>query len=251
MKDLFTHHYPRLEQAIQTCSTREAWSPFIESPSRRLHPEGAHAQLLFPDHSGETFDGLWITRTLSKTVSEQLNQRKGTLLFLRQNLTQPIPLSEVIAMETEMLAAMPADSVVREESPATQDWRAEASPDQVKLVDTLQVLSSHFKVQENEKLAIFVSAWDKAPANTSPEGFVKNEMPLLYQYLKSGNHNFDLRFYGVSAQGGEYLAEQTASEISEELSELLSLDTATSRIRLIHESDESHDLAKPIHWLMS
>ena len=76
-------------------------------------------------------------------------------------------------------------------------------------------------------------------------------MPLLYQYLKSGNHNFDLRFYGVSAQGGEYLAEQTASEISEELSELLSLDTATSRIRLIHESDESHDLTKPIHWLMS
>ena len=38
----FDQHRERLTQAVTTLHSREAWTPFIESPSRRLHPEGAH-----------------------------------------------------------------------------------------------------------------------------------------------------------------------------------------------------------------
>ncbi len=43
MSELFDRHRDRLERAVEVCSTREAWSPFIESPSRKHHPPGAHA----------------------------------------------------------------------------------------------------------------------------------------------------------------------------------------------------------------
>ncbi len=38
---LFEKHRGRLEAAISACETREAWTPFQESPSRKLHPAGA------------------------------------------------------------------------------------------------------------------------------------------------------------------------------------------------------------------
>jgi phenylacetic acid degradation protein paaN len=44
MSDLFDAHRERLDAALQASRERGAWSPFIESPSRKLHPEGAHAR---------------------------------------------------------------------------------------------------------------------------------------------------------------------------------------------------------------
>jgi phenylacetic acid degradation protein paaN len=38
----FEKHKPVLEAALEACATRQYWSPFTESPSRALHPEGAH-----------------------------------------------------------------------------------------------------------------------------------------------------------------------------------------------------------------
>jgi len=40
---LFERHQDRLEAALAASRTRAAWSPFTESPSRKHHPEGAHA----------------------------------------------------------------------------------------------------------------------------------------------------------------------------------------------------------------
>ena len=38
----YQKHKSVLEDAIIACEKRHYWSPFIESPSRHLHPEGAH-----------------------------------------------------------------------------------------------------------------------------------------------------------------------------------------------------------------
>ncbi len=40
-EELFERHRDRLEQALQASKTRGYWSPFTESPSRKLHPPGA------------------------------------------------------------------------------------------------------------------------------------------------------------------------------------------------------------------
>ena len=39
---LFEKHRQLLDQASSACATRRYWSPFVESPSRHLHPDGAH-----------------------------------------------------------------------------------------------------------------------------------------------------------------------------------------------------------------
>ena len=41
MTDYFSKHKDRLERAVEACATRQAWTPFVESPSRKLHPDGA------------------------------------------------------------------------------------------------------------------------------------------------------------------------------------------------------------------
>ena len=40
----FEDHRLTLERAVEVYRSREAWSPYIESPRRRFHPEGAKAQ---------------------------------------------------------------------------------------------------------------------------------------------------------------------------------------------------------------
>jgi hypothetical protein len=37
MTDYFDKHHERLQQAIEATQTRAAWSPFNDSPSRKIH----------------------------------------------------------------------------------------------------------------------------------------------------------------------------------------------------------------------
>ncbi len=55
---LFDRHLPRLQRAIEVSRTREAWSPFQESPSRKHHPEGAPSagRAAFQAHLGRSFE---------------------------------------------------------------------------------------------------------------------------------------------------------------------------------------------------
>ncbi len=43
MSDLFERHRQRLEAAVAASATRGHYAPYVESPSRKHHPEGAHA----------------------------------------------------------------------------------------------------------------------------------------------------------------------------------------------------------------
>ena len=55
--------------------------------------DGNDVQVLFPDHSGETYDSMWVTRTCSTAVADHLRNRHGVLLFLRaEGMKQPVPL---------------------------------------------------------------------------------------------------------------------------------------------------------------
>lgn len=57
-RDLFDRHSARLHEAAAACRERGWYSPFPESPSRRLHPAGAREQGLarFESHLGQRFE---------------------------------------------------------------------------------------------------------------------------------------------------------------------------------------------------
>ena len=73
MVDFFEAHAERLEMAIRACRTRGAWSPFVESPSRKHHPEGAlsHGRDAFEALLGTSFplDGAWSSGRIGEEVS--------------------------------------------------------------------------------------------------------------------------------------------------------------------------------------
>ena len=222
--------------------------------------DGNGVQVLFPDHSGETYDSMWVTRTCSKAVADYLRNRHGVLLFLRtEGLKKPLPLIDIVTTEAEMQAVLPASSPSSSDAaPAPGDqpgeaWTAEETPDQVKIVDILQLLSSRLSTshkEKKEKLAVFVSAWDVVDKNLSPAEFIEKELPLLHQYLTNAAHGFDIRLYGLSAQGGEYVEENHKDELPKELLNLLNLENASTRINLVSDEEQTNDLTKPIAWLM-
>lgn len=57
-QDFYSQHRERLETAIETTLSRAHWTPFIESPSRKLHPKDAKAQGLaaFEARLGQAFE---------------------------------------------------------------------------------------------------------------------------------------------------------------------------------------------------
>lgn len=58
MSTWFDRHRARLDAAVAAYRDRRAFGPFVESPSRRLHPEGAHAagKAAFEARLGRPFD---------------------------------------------------------------------------------------------------------------------------------------------------------------------------------------------------
>ena len=153
-----------------------------------------------------------------------------------------------------MRAALPR-ALNSEASPAPnhhpiEAWAAEEAPDQVKIVDILQTLSSHMPTPHDEKLAIFVSAWDVVEEGLTPTALIEKELPLLHQYLTNAEHGFDIKIYGLSAQGGEYLEEDHEGDLPLKLIDLLNLENASSRIKLVSDAEPTNDLTEPIAWLM-
>ena len=214
---------------------------------------GNDARLVFLDHSGETFDRLWETRACSYSIADQLRDREGILLFVRsEGMKAPVPLFNMLRLEEAVRDALPGESGVGARTASEErEWSEADAPDQVKVVDLLQTLCRELKMPRQEKLAIIVSAWDRVQGNDSAEEFVAQRLPMLAQYLRCGDHNFEYRFYGVSAQGGEYVEEAHDGDLPSGLAELLTLEQASTRILILDGDEQHHDLTIPIQWLTS
>jgi hypothetical protein len=104
----------------------------------------------------------------------------------------------------------------------------------------------------SRRLAVMLSAWDKARGEgRSPQEFLEQKVPLLHQYLEQNAEKWTFSTYGVSAQGGDYDKTTPEGPSSLETQELRELDAPSKRIQLVEVSTTSHDLTKPIEWLLS
>lgn len=100
--ELFERHRERLERAVEASRVRGYWSPFIESPSRKLHPEGARdaGRARFDELLGRPFP-LTMPGEVGR-VGDEVSPYTGAALGIDYPAVDPAPLFSA------MRAAMPA-----------------------------------------------------------------------------------------------------------------------------------------------
>ncbi len=202
----------------------------------RHDASGRDYELIFPDLSGDQFDVHWGARECSKDYAELAKDCNGVILLINP---------ENIA-ETPALEDLPGVTTVNEngetDAPSqVMEWNADETSTQVKLVDLLQTLL-HLKDTHGEvRLSIVVSLWDTvADRGEAPAEVVRLRLPLLYQFV-AASHQFCSRYFGVSAQGGNYETDR------EKLVKLKPAD----RITVVGSNGDRRDLTLPIVWALS
>lgn len=212
-----------------------------------LKAEGGDPQTVtFPDVAGEAFLQMWGLRECDKTLAGWLKE-PGVLLFIHADkVTVPKwVIDEKLLME-EM--GIPTEDEAKAEE--VVDWSPDVAPTQVQLIDLLQSMQTEPLDVGPRRLAIILSAWDKAASRGfSPEEYLAKRMPLLDQFLRHGLHpDWEKRIYGVSAQGGDYDDDNSKLADAERLRDI---DVPSERISVVYAGDKSNDLTEPLQWLLT
>lgn len=201
---------------------------------------GEKAILEIPDFSGEVFRDHFDTREWSKEHDELLNEVDGILLFINPSEERNRP--QFITLENEILRYFGEEPEVK---PTQQEeFNLNFVPHQVKLVEILQFMEFYKPKKKPMKVSIVISAWDLVMENyesksSSPVKWTATHLPLLFQYIVSNENIFNVQYFGVSAQGGDY--------DSEEIEELMK-KKPEERIHVREEDSISTDITKPILW---
>lgn len=226
-----------LEQRWLACEEIERTVKAAESMnviSLRHKTSGRDYELVFPDLSGERFEAQWRERQCDGEYAELVRESVGVVLMVN-----PEKIVDTPRLEDLPAVARLGNGVQTGDAPPPSDWDADDTSTQVKLVDLLQSLLELKGGWGKEKLAVVVSLWDKvAPSGKAPEDVVRSRFPLLHQFLVA-SRRFDTRFFGVSAQGGDYETDRER---------LLTLSPPIERIKIVTLQPKGHDLTLPIVW---
>ncbi len=200
---------------------------------------GSLAKLAIPDMSGELFAAQWETREYTREFADLVASAGGCLLFIHPGtLAETAWIVEANAVYDGWAGGGGAIDGPGQEPPVATAWSPRSAPTQVQLVELLQFLAE--VASRRLRVALVVSAWDLVGA-ASPADWVRDRLPLLWQYVKANPALFEAAFIGVSAQGG-----RTADAAA-----LLEHATASSRIIVRAEGAGENDITHPIRWVMS
>jgi hypothetical protein len=189
--------------------------------------------LRFPDLSGESFEDQFLARSCKPEYVSSYSADGGILLFVNADRAQDgltvLDLGPTLVEGT----SEPAETTLK-------DWSADLVPEQVRLVELLQFLQQPPFLRRQRRLAVGVSAWDVVDQQISPESWLAREMPLLSQFLANNSQSFDVRVYGISAQGGDVTGDKRLE---------LARKVPSKRVICVGPEVEPHDLTAPIVWL--
>jgi len=211
----------------------------VQTVSLQLKADTAIVDLHIPDLSGETWKALWCNRVCPAHAFEWVKDASGIMLFLHSDdIVPPVEITDRTAM-SEIAGEDPVDS---EFIP----WDPEKSPTQVILVDILQSLTTLPIGRSGVKLSVVISAWDLVDGDgdrMTPDKYLKDNLPLLNQFLNCSGKFSEVRFFGVSAQGGDLRSPLDQERLQAE-------DEASKRIEVVGDNCGQHDITAPIKWLI-
>lgn len=205
---------------------------------------GEVLRVSLPDLPGEAYRRMWEERYCTAELAK-IVRCGGLLLFVHaDDIRTPMWTVEEMAL-AKQLGVEGAGGPV-------EPWAPEISPTQVQLVDLLQMLRVAPLDAGARRLAVMLTAWDRARDDgLGPEEYMGARLPLLHQYLGSGADGWCWRVYGVSAQGGVYDATEEEVGSGEEARRLRELDRPAARIQLVGAGPDTSDLTEPLAWVMA
>jgi len=194
--------------------------------------QGELLEVAFPDLSGESFQKQYNDREIDSDDAEFIRKSDSILLFINPSKIKEPHLISDLSMECRKSQT---ESAIPSRNPSQDD------PTEVQLVELLQFIS-FLREGAVVRLGVIVSAWDTVPTgeNDHSEKFVREHLPLLWQYLSSNRAQFDVFFYGISAQGNPLETEEDIKTVSE-------LEDKTERIIVVSGAEnKSHDITLPL-----
>jgi len=215
---------------------------------------GQNLILEIPDISGELFNTHFQVREWDDEYNDIVKSIHGLLLFInpQDKKNRTIYLADLNEVERELKAEVMAKEDAEEEECNKEEmtkepilefaqWSEEYTSNQVKLVEILQFLKDQRSVSLPLQVSVIISRWDVIEKSMSgkPEEWLKEKMPLLYQYLICNQDSFLSKVFGVSAQGGNYKKDKN---------NLLSLDSH-ERPKVKMGLEFINDITEPIIWL--
>jgi hypothetical protein len=194
--------------------------------------------LNFTDLSGEKFEQQFASRFCSPEYVAEVNGSGGLLLFINADR----PHKGMTIQDTRGL-------LEGDEATTEVEWQPKFVSEQAQLVDLLQCLQQLPFVQRKRRLALIVSAWDVVKNRASADDWLLHEMPFLSQHLATNQHLFEVRMWGISAQGGVLTNDASGKVIETEVRTELLRRTPSDRIQCVAPNGNSSDITLPLCWL--
>ena len=194
--------------------------------------KGTRASVVIPDFSGEVFRMQWEEREVIPNYVKLTKLSSGAIIFVHPYEVKPGP-------------RIPPGSLTIKNEDREHDtipWKPEFAPTQVQLVDILQ---TYLRFAENRsiRLAVVVSAWDLiTDEQITPASWFTSRLPLLAQFLAAGGGNLAVKYFGVSAQGGDLPGDKAKLEKASKPSE---------RAYIVEDGKRHSDLTTVLRWLMA
>lgn len=218
------------EDVIRTNPTK------LEDISISIKKNGTDDKLMLnvPDINGERFNGQFEFRQWEQDFENVIEASDGLLLFVDPRDLKNKP--RLIFHESHYYRMFGDEKPKSDKSVA--EWTEKLAPSQVKLVDFLQMLDYH-KPRTIKRIAVLISCWDVVKNEKDPSNWAKLHVPLLYQYLTTNDNLFEVKFFGISSQGGNYENDR----------EMLQQMEPLERIQVTDGVNKSKNILSPILWL--
>jgi hypothetical protein len=195
-------------------------------------------ELWIPDLSGETLRMLVEDRHWHPLLRAAVSAANAVLLFVHPDqVRQPIRTNFMGAIGAT--GANPAADALRP-TPAFEPRMACTSAVLVDAVENiLEVVDLHGMPL---RMGIVISAWDEVDGDRTPEQWIAQEMPALWEMCRANSNVIDMTIFGVSAQGGR---------IPDQRVQLLEKGGVLDRSYALDSSGSPVPLSKPLEWAVT
>lgn len=204
--------------------------------------DGIRSTIQLPDLSGELLRDAVVTGFYPETLHQALDDCDGILLFTNTNTRyDDILIPDFAELLSDESPAIEADAEGSIKNNDEKPFDPLEMPEQPKLVQLLQTITK-INPFSHRRLAIILSAWDTVEQSRTPDDWFYENRSMLSQYLEFNPKHWDVRIYGVSAQGGA---------LPDDKSKLQKILKASERVHIVGHEAAKHDLTAPIKWLMN